>query len=347
MSLALRPVPPFDLSRSLSFLRGFAPTQGEQLVTATSLTKAILCGGETVAFRVRQKGDRERPTLDVDLLSSQALGAGRWRDVLGRVRAMLSCDEGLAPFYAMAAADRAMAPLVGRLRGLHHVRFPSAFEAACWGVINQRIQLPVARAMKDALVRRAGSRFDVDGVRHWAFPEPRTVESLGEEELVRLLPGGRRAKAVLSVARAFASVDEASLQEAPIAEVREWLRGIHGVGPFTSGFVLYRALGRFDGTTMVSPKLVSAAEMVYGRSMSGRDVARLAGEYGTWGGHWMLYLWSSGFVGDTESRGCGPIARGAPTEPPSCARSARAAPRASRPAALPSSARATSSRPPG
>jgi DNA-3-methyladenine glycosylase II len=296
MSLAVRPVAPFDLSRSLTFLRGFSPMQGEQTITATTLTKAVVCGDKAVAFRVRQKGDRERPTLDVDLFSRGPLGAGRWRDVLGRVRAFLSADEDLAPFHALAAADPAMAPLASRLRGLHHVRFPSAFEAACWGVINQRIQLQQARAMKDALVRQAGSGVEVDGLAHWAFPEPAAVTSLGEEELARLLPGGRRAKAVLAVARAFEGVDEGALRQAPLDEVREWLRGIHGVGPFTSGFVLYRGLGRFDGAAMVSPRLVSAAERLYGRSLSARDVAHLATGYGSWGGHWMLYVWASTFV---------------------------------------------------
>src|ERR1700722_5113240 len=275
MSLAIQPVPPFDLSRSLAFLRGFGPMLGEQSVDATSLTKARACAGQAGAVRVRQKGQRGRATLDVDLFSSKTLRKGLWRQVLARVRALLSTDEDLVPFHALAAADPAMAPLVTRLRGLHHVRFPSAFEAACWAVINQRIQLRTAREMKAALVRRVGASVAVDGVEHHAFPEPEAVLALGESELTHLLPGGRRAKAVLEVARAFASVDEAWLQHGPLDEVREWLRRIHGVGPFPSGFVLYRALGRFDGVPMVSPKLVRAASSLYGVSLSTADVVHL------------------------------------------------------------------------
>jgi len=40
---------------------------------------------------------------------------------------------------------------------------------------------------------------------------------------------------------------------------------------------------------------VSAASRLYGRELTTRDVAHLAGEYGTWGGHWMLYVWASTF----------------------------------------------------
>lgn len=295
MSLAVAAVAPFDLGHSLSFLRSFTPTRGEQTATSTRLTKALSCGGRAVVVKVRQKGDRDRPMLDVDLISEQRLDEGRWRDVLHRITHMLSADEDLGPFYARAAEDDAMAPLVQRLRGLHHVRFPSPFEAACWGVISQRTQMSTARAMKAGLVRRAGARLEVGDGDHWAFPEPDQVLALGEAELVRLLPGGRRAAAVLALARAFASVDASFLREAPIAQVRAWLRSIYGVGPFTSGFVLYRGLGRFDGATLISPKLIAAVRSLYRRPVDAREVARIAERYGAWGGYWMLYAWASTF----------------------------------------------------
>ena len=176
------------------------------------------------------------------------------------------------------------------------MRFPSPFEAACWGVINQRTSLVTARRMKDALTRRAGPAITVDGVEHRAFPEPAAVARLDDAELARLLPGGRRAKAVAAVARAFVDVDGRFLREAPIADVRAWLLGIHGVGPFTSSFVLYRGLGRFDGVALVAPRLVEAASALYGRPFTAADVGRLAESYGPWGGYWMLYVWASTFV---------------------------------------------------
>jgi DNA-3-methyladenine glycosylase II len=294
MSLAIRPVQPFDLGRSLDFLGGFSPMHGEQTVTRSEVTKAVSCDGEPVVFRVR--ATRRGDALDVDLFSSATLRAARWRKVLDRVRAFLSTDEDITPFYARAADDPAMAPLVARLRGLHHVKFPSAFEATCWGAIHQRTRLAVARRMKDALVRRAGRSVVVDGVEHWAFPEPEAVRAIGAGELGELLPGGRRAASVLAIAEAFDGVDEAWLRDAPIAEVRAWLEAIHGVGPFVASLVLYRALGRFDRAAVVSPGLVAAAEAQYGRQLSPRDVQALADGYGSWGGYWMLYIWASTFL---------------------------------------------------
>lgn len=296
MSLAVPAVAPFDLAHSLTFLQCFGPMRGEQTVTRETLTKALSCGGQAVVVRVRQKGGCDRPTLDVDLHASRPLGEGRWRDALGRVRRFLGADEDLAPFYARAAQDPGIADVATKLRGLHHVRFPSPFEAACWAVINQRVGQDSARATKAALVQRAGVRLDVEGAAHWAFPEPAAIVDLGEGEIARLIPGSQRARAVFEVARAFASVDEAFLREAPVERVRDWLRAIHGVGPFTSSFVLYRGLGRFDGAPLVAPRLAAIASKRYRRPLDPQEVSRMAGDYGPWGGHWMLYLWASSFL---------------------------------------------------
>lgn len=305
-TLALPAAAPFDFAHTLAFVAGFSPMAGEQSLSAplagpsAHITKALSLDGRAVVFRVRgatsEAGDREHPALAVDLFSANPLAPGARTAALAHVASYLGASDDLAAFYAAAAPDRAFAPLTHRYRGLRHVRFPTPFEAACWGVIHQRTPLSSARRMKDALTRRAGPSLGVDGVDYRAFPEPDAVCRLDEAELAALLPGGRRAKAVAALARAFLDVDERFLREGAIAEVRAWLRAIHGVGPFTSGFVLYRGLGRFDGATLVAPRLVEAASRQYGRALTASDVRRLAEGYGSWGGYWMLYVWASRFV---------------------------------------------------
>jgi DNA-3-methyladenine glycosylase II len=233
--------------------------------------------------------------LRVELATAAPLTESARAAIVDRVVGSFGAHDDLSVFYEVATTDPAFEPLTRRYRGLRHVRFPSPFEAACWGAINQRINLPVARRMKDALVRRAGPSLVVDGVEHRAFPEAAAVVALGEPALDRLVPG-RRGKTVAALARAFTSIDEGFLREAPIEAVRAWLRAIPGVGPFTSGFVLYRGLGRFDGAAMVASRLLAAAEKVYGRPFEAATLDERARAYGPWGGYWMLYLWASTFI---------------------------------------------------
>ncbi|HEY3819579.1 MAG TPA: hypothetical protein VGL81_20565 [Polyangiaceae bacterium] len=304
LTTALPIAAPFDFAHTLAFVSGFSPMAGEQLLSgaagpAAHLTKALALDGRAVVFRVRPESAdvaSERPSLDVDLFSHIELAPAARDAAVTRITSYLGASDDLDAFYAAVAPDRAFAPLTRKYRGLRHVRFPSPFEAACWGVIHQRTQLATARRMKDALTRRAGPSLVVGGVEHRAFPEPDAVAALDDGELAALLPGGRRAKAVAALARAFAGVDERFLREAPVDEVRAWLRAIHGVGPFTSGFVLYRGLGRFDGAALVAPGLVEGARRLYGRSLTSADVRRLAEGHGAWGGYWMLYVWASTFM---------------------------------------------------
>lgn len=286
---------PFDLEASLAFLCGFGPMRGEQEIAAGELTKALVHRGRTVTFTVRQAGTPERPEIAYRLVSDRPIDAGTEAAVAQRITFFLSADEDLDPFYRRAAEDPCFAPVAARLRGLHHVKFPTPFEAACWGAINQRIQLRTARAMKEAICRRLGGRMLLGGAEHLAFPEADTVAAAGEGELLAVLGNERKARAVAAIARAFAGVDEAFLHRASLAEVEAWLLDIHGVGPFTSAFVLFRGLGRFCRQPM-SGKLTEAAEAVYRRRLTTADMDRLWQGYGPWGGYLALYLHASTFV---------------------------------------------------
>jgi DNA-3-methyladenine glycosylase II len=283
---------PFDLGLSVEFLRGFGPLAGEvgsreRDVAGSSLVKAWLHGGQLVEATVDQR--RGAGVLRCELGSPRPITAATRRAVREHVARFLGAGDDLAPFYALARTDAPFAPVARRLRGLHHARFPTPFEAACWGVLAQRIALGQARTMKAALTKRFGD------LAHAAFPEAATLAGATDAELSRLVGNARKARAVGAVARAFAKVDDAFLTSAPIAAVESWLRGIWGVGAFTSGFVLYRGLGRFSRLP-ASPKFLAAAKRVYGPGFSEADAARTARRYGDWAGYWSLYVWASTFV---------------------------------------------------
>lgn len=289
---------PFDLKHALTFLRGFTPVQGEQEICRNMLTKALMLKGKPVVFSLfqpRADGAGVAPRLRYALAADDVIDAETERLAVDRIASFLSTDEELGPFYAVAERDAALSPIVARLRGFHHVKFPSPFEAACWGVLNQRIGMREARTMKSAIVRAIGAPAACDGGVYWAFPDAARVAAYGEDGLRRLLGSDRKAKAVHAVSRAFADAGEAFLRRAGDDELKTWLAGIHGIGVFTTGFVLYRGFGRFERVPMAR-KLTSAAERVYGRRLSDSDMRELSGRYGRWGGHWALYVWASTFA---------------------------------------------------
>jgi DNA-3-methyladenine glycosylase II len=283
---------PFDFARTLTFLRGFGPMAGEQSIGARELTKALVHEGQTILVRIRPAGTRERPELAYELVSDRPISAEADGAVARRVAFFLSADEDLTPFTRLASRDRPFAPVAARLVGLHHPKFPSPFEAACWGSLNQRIALARAKAMKETLCRRFGGVIHADGAEYLAFPGPAALVRAGEDAVRVALGNDRRAAVVFAVARAFASVDDAFLREAPLAEVEAWLLRIRGVGPFTSGFVCFRGLGRFLHHA-VSPRLLAAAETIYGAPFTTADLEQVSARYGAWGGMWAIYVYAS------------------------------------------------------
>jgi DNA-3-methyladenine glycosylase II len=288
---ALRPAPPFDFGQSLAFLGAFAPTRADQTLTDRSLTKAVSLDGQTIVFRVASSGVVATPRLAYTLSSDQPITPAIERAAADRIGFFLSLDDDLRPFYALGAADPAFAPILRRLYGYHQVKFLTPFENACWAVLTQRTPQPVARRLKTALIERAGRRLTVDGIVHWAFPEPADLAGMPDAALTTLLGNERQAGYLSAAARAFAGADERWLRAGPYDEVEAWLRAIPGIGPWSAAFILIRGLGRMERLAG-EPALLRAAARLYGLDEATADaaVARIAARYGEWQGYWAHYL---------------------------------------------------------
>ena len=285
----LEPAPPFDFELSLRFAEGFRPESGEQVVDGGRLWKAFRVDGAAVATRTESTGDAGRPLLAVEVA-----GAGRVDDAMGeaavrRVADYLSVDDDLGPFLAIVAEDPPMAARERELHGMHHVRFPGPFEAACWAVLSQRQPIPMARRVKDALTERFGDAVEMDGHRLTAFPAAEDLAAAGEDAVAEVVRNPRRARYLAAVTRAFVDVDDAFLRDAPVGEVEAWLRSIDGVGDWSTAFVLFRGLGRME-TMPVTEPFLREARPLYGPGYTDDDLRAVAARYGPWAGYWGLYL---------------------------------------------------------
>src|SRR6185437_15663346 len=66
-------------------------------------------------------------------------------------------DTDLGPFYGLAAEDPLLKPLAERFRGLRNIGIPDLFEALCWGILGQQINLAFAYTLKKRFVETFGS----------------------------------------------------------------------------------------------------------------------------------------------------------------------------------------------
>ncbi len=286
----LAPAAPFDFDKSLDFLGFFAPMEGEQVLAARALAKAVLLGGQIVVFELAVSGSIEQPRLDYTLHSDQPIDDATRAAAEDRIAFFLSLNDDLRPFYAIGLDDPPFAPVIQRLYGYHQVKFLTPFENACWAVLTQRNPLPIAKKLKHALSKRFGASLEIDGQLYTAFPEPAPLAAADPDELLELVGNSRRAEYLQAAARAFSGTDEAWLRTAPYAEVEVWLRAIKGMGAWSTTFVLLRGLGRMDQLPVGEARLGEAAAKVYGHTLSDAELAAIAGRYGAYRGYWAHYL---------------------------------------------------------
>ncbi len=162
-----------------------------------------------------------------------------------RVLAARVLGLGLDPtaFERRVARDARLAPLVRGRRGLRMPLNGSVFEALCWSIIGQQVNLAFAAALRREVIELAGADAG-DGWR--AHPTPAAVAALDPADLARRRFSRRKAEYLVGAARLVAAgtLDLESLARAvgtarpdgrPSTPVGTPGGGRAGVGPERAG----------------------------------------------------------------------------------------------------------------
>ena len=288
----LTPRAPFDFAKTLGFLYGFGPTAGEQALTIDSVRKALTLQGRAVAFEVRSTGTIEQPALAYTLYAEQPLSEAEHSAAADRISFFLSINDDLQPFYTTGRADPHFAPVIERLYGLHQPKFLTPFEIACWAVLGQRIPWRVAHKVKMALVERWGTSITLPDGPYAAFPEPEQLAAAKPEELASVVRNERKVEYLQAVIQFLLAADEQFLRYGDYEEVAARIRGIRGIGEWSSYFILLRGLGRMERVSAVDRELGKAASSIYnnGQPLTPTEMQGLLDRYGTMQGHWAFYI---------------------------------------------------------
>jgi DNA-3-methyladenine glycosylase II len=272
-------VPPFDLRQSMRFLSGFAACAGEQVVAGESVRKAFAL--ESGPAAVVEVGPAEGGAVTVAGYADRPLAPAEVSGLETAVRRWLSLDDDLRGFLALAADDPAMRDVLSVTRGLHQVRFASVAEGATYFVLTQRTSQKLAGTRKRRLAAAFGPRATLDGQEWIAFPTLDTLVGLGPGDLSPYTGNPQQTDYLVHVLRGLHDLGEEFLRSAPYAEALRALRGIRGVGEFTAGAIMLRALGRTDRAAYF-PDL---AGHVYGPGASAEMVRERYGAHAGWWGY--------------------------------------------------------------
>jgi DNA-3-methyladenine glycosylase II len=258
---------PYDFELSLGRFRAFGTDIANRLVGGT-LYRAV--GGREVRIVARPGG------VDVEPLDDET------RPVVAQ---LLGSPFDLAGFYAFAAADPALAPLVTRLRGFRPPLQPDPFEALITSITAQQVSLFAAVAIRNRFVER----FGLEVGQAWSFPTRERIAAASEDELFAV--GFTRRKAEYAVALARSDLDLHGLAAFDDDEVRARITSLRGLGPWTAEWFLARHLARPRAWPAGDLVLRKAAALLYGC-----DVAELGVRLDPWqnlSAHYLLTGWAT------------------------------------------------------
>jgi AraC family transcriptional regulator of adaptative response / DNA-3-methyladenine glycosylase II len=173
------------------------------------------------------------------------LRLGDMRDLpaaVQRCRRWLDLDADPEAIDPVLGADRLLGPLVARAPG---VRSPGAIDAGemlVRAIVGQQVSVAAARTVLGRLADRFGDHLRV-GVLTRTFPR---MEALAGADPDALPMPRRRARALVTAARAVASGDVDLGPGADRGPTARKLLALPGVGPWTVSYVLMRGLGDPD-----------------------------------------------------------------------------------------------------
>jgi len=272
MKLDLTTCKPFSLAQSIAFLRRFVPCTSDYILTDDSITAAVVVDRRATTFTLR--GDREVTLESPDAKRVRVIAS----DFVG-------ASDDLTAFYAAAAGDPPMKPLVEALYGLHHARFLTLGEIAVYCVMMQRNPIERAAQLKRAFFESFGVPVVVGDRTLRALPELDTLAGLSAAEIGEAIRHRPKAEQIVRVVAGVAAIGETMLRDAPYAEARDRLLEVKGIGPFSAAAILLRGLGRMDELPWMD-RFSSVARELYGDDADGEA---LAGRYGRSIGYWSFY----------------------------------------------------------
>ena len=147
------------------------------------------------------------------------------------------------------------ADFVQNRRGLRMPLLPTGFDALCWGIIGQQINVKFAAALRREMVELAGEK--IGDMR--AHPTPERVADIGVPALAARRYSRSKAQYLIDAAEAVATgkLDVENLSEGSAIAAEKALTAQRGIGTWTARYVLMR--GGFADAAPVGDSALAAA----------------------------------------------------------------------------------------
>lgn len=204
-------------------------------------------------------------------------------------------DNDLTPFYEMANTDPLLKIPAQKFYGLRVIGIPDLFEALCWGVLGQQINLAFAYSLKRQFVESFGDSIEWNGKKYWVFPPYERIAQLEPTDLAAIKMTVKKSEYIIGIARLMANGDlsKEQLKKMDFKEAEKSLIKIRGIGPWTANYVLMRCLRFQTAFPIDDVGLINSIKTL--RNMNQKptkeEILALSIPWKNWESYATFYLW--------------------------------------------------------
>lgn len=260
-------------------------------IEGNRIIKPLLIDGHKTLLQIKEGNH----SLEVAFLNTEATEPG-----LEQAEAFIvewfDLDRELQPFYQLLS-EHSLLPFMSReFFGLRLMGIPDLFEALCWCIIGQQINLAFAHRLKRKLVENYGTSINYYSRPYYFFPEPELLAGLNVRDLKALQFSRQKAEYVIGIAKEFAegSLSKASLRNrVNRSQMLKRLIEIRGVGEWTANYVLMKSLKRMDCIPYGDSGLNNALSSILGldKKPTRTEVETFFEPFAGWESYLVIYLW--------------------------------------------------------
>jgi DNA-3-methyladenine glycosylase II len=292
-SVFLKPPNEFKFSQCLKFLNR-SSKEPCHAVEGDTLVKLLKFDDQPTLLKIHSPNNKY---LCIDFLTPRPKKSIRSR-AAKYVWDWFDLETDLKPFYRMAKRDPVLKNIAEDYYGLRKITIGDLFEALCWAMIGQQINLAFAYTLKKRFVESFGEKFCFHKNMFFLFPSPQTISQLTVADLRRLQFTGRKSEYIIELA---GKIENGSLSknvllnEDRFETARKKLIALRGVGKWTAEYVCLRCLKDPTAFPVDDIGLQNAIKQQLGlnEKPTNAEILRYASAWKNWQAYATFYLWSS------------------------------------------------------
>jgi DNA-3-methyladenine glycosylase II len=206
-------------------------------------------------------------------------------------------ERDLTEFYDLLSRDVELKFMISEYNGLRLLGIPNLFEALCWSIIGQQINLAFAYKLKRKITETFGTKLTFEQTDYYLFPEPEIVANLQISDLTSMQFSTRKAEYLIEIAKQFVSgnISKEKLEKMDTPEAIKTLINVRGIGEWTANYALMKSLKRLECITYGDVGLYNALFAIKGfpKRPTREELNSFFENFKNWEAYTVFYLWRS------------------------------------------------------